>query len=1424
MKNLAKIFMAVAVALFAFSCVQDATEDLGVSIEGQGVKELTLSLEESRTQLGEKADGIYPLYWSEGDKISVNGVESAEAVIGANASTATFAVDVVADELCVVYPATEGTGEGTTFPVNFLAEQAYTEGTFANGAAPMYGYAANASTPIELKHLAGALRLAVTGNGEAITKVVAKAENGNIAGAFTVDCANGTLTAGAEASNTVTVTFAEPLVLGAEAQHIYLAVPAGSYGQFTLTLHTATDKMVVKFDSEAKPISAGNVREFKEITYAATPAGDESTIFEIDGKDALIEFASIASTFAPYVEAKVVAEIDMTGVEWTPIEGFGEFTFDGGDFAIKGLNAPLFGTTSATIKNVKLTDVAMTSNGLLHFGAIACHLTNNTACNNTLTNCEVSGAITISNPEFTPEANYSSVYDVVACAGVAGYIFGVPVSNCVNRVNVTVAQIAKEGSATTFCPAIGGIAGYVHGSEDTAKTSISNCVNYGAVAYNDNATARCLRPIVAGIVAFGTTDNATSITNCVNRGPISLNALTYGSTGAGAGEYIGGITGRVTLGTITSCKNEATGTITVDGDLTSPCIGGIAGYTNNTTTTLCDNLGAIEMKATSRFMGLMVGGVTACSYDDANGTGYMEQCTNDGSIKLLGSTREGATAPENKAYYYRVGGISGFPRHAVTNCENKANGDILIEGNIVNMTTNTEVAINISAGTSYLTQGAATYITNRGDLTVNAHFSLNQTLIDDKTTGNQPLNIASLVCYDTYNPHHLENYGNISFGGSFTGYRAFIGGLVADGFNQNICPNDSTNHGSITIEESAVFDLGNYLYIGGIIAITERNKSDVANMTNNGAINFNGTMANGSLRLGGYSGYVKSYFSNVTNNAPITFGAKSTVKFTQVGGLVGYFAKGTSGTCSNLINTELGDITLNGTLNGSLRVSGCIADKVVYGHTIDNCVNSGDITVNSSIVNPDGILTIGGNLALMSAGSGATDKMPDTFSNFTNNGKITLNNITCPGATRIGGCVGSGDVSDELVLTDCTNNGPISVTGTYTAADGDNNFNVAGIAGLLQGKNSGHSNLLNSETGDITVNVTTTKCKVRIAGIAGKIQDGTTGLTNKGDISVSGSIAGEMNVTGIIALTNGYNRSNVLNEGNITISASGSNGYFGGIYNYGAWEYGQTNVVNKGNLTVTKDATFTGSVYMGGLIGLRTNKKKDSGQPFNLKEGCYNSGNLTFNGTCGAEDVTSTSAYNKTNNLYMGGLAGQSRYESTSTESYAIRADGFTNKGNITFGGKVVKGGAYIGGIMGDVDQPMSATYWTGTIINVGDITCTGTYKTVGYVGGLFGEAAKTFANGKCYCSIDAAGYTGVGMITGSTYSTAVAMSNCHIGGSIKREMIEDVDSSGEVEMVPGPVVTLDASNYYKYVYANEVEEGIVTTAGGSFLTEKPEN
>lgn len=47
MKNLTKIFVAVAVLFASFACTTDVTEDLGVKVGGQN--EVVLSLEASRT-------------------------------------------------------------------------------------------------------------------------------------------------------------------------------------------------------------------------------------------------------------------------------------------------------------------------------------------------------------------------------------------------------------------------------------------------------------------------------------------------------------------------------------------------------------------------------------------------------------------------------------------------------------------------------------------------------------------------------------------------------------------------------------------------------------------------------------------------------------------------------------------------------------------------------------------------------------------------------------------------------------------------------------------------------------------------------------------------------------------------------------------------------------------------------------------------------------------------------------------------------------------------------------------------------------------------------------------------------------------------------------------------------------------------------
>ena len=107
MKKILKLFMAVAIMVAGFACTTDATKDLAVELgKVEGQTTLTLSLEESRTQLGSAVAGLYPVTWSEGDKISVNGVESSSIVISENAAVATFTFnEVLSYPYAIAYPA-----------------------------------------------------------------------------------------------------------------------------------------------------------------------------------------------------------------------------------------------------------------------------------------------------------------------------------------------------------------------------------------------------------------------------------------------------------------------------------------------------------------------------------------------------------------------------------------------------------------------------------------------------------------------------------------------------------------------------------------------------------------------------------------------------------------------------------------------------------------------------------------------------------------------------------------------------------------------------------------------------------------------------------------------------------------------------------------------------------------------------------------------------------------------------------------------------------------------------------------------------------------------------------------------------------------------------------------------------------------------
>ena len=250
MRNLCLIFFALALLLTG--CQREEIV--------RGSSELTISLPATRTSLGVKVGVTYPVYWSDGDKISANGVESSEALIDENnPSRAQFSFpSVVNDPLNILYPSGS--------KVTFAAEQNYVEGTFAEGSAPMCGYVASADEAITMRHLAGVLRFAVRADkGVMLDKIVITSSNA-IAGEFDVDCKSGTLRQTADVGNVVTYDLPDNFALSTSESIFNIALPAVATGACQVEFVEASgEKMVMSWGGAT--LKAGVVREFKSVTY-----------------------------------------------------------------------------------------------------------------------------------------------------------------------------------------------------------------------------------------------------------------------------------------------------------------------------------------------------------------------------------------------------------------------------------------------------------------------------------------------------------------------------------------------------------------------------------------------------------------------------------------------------------------------------------------------------------------------------------------------------------------------------------------------------------------------------------------------------------------------------------------------------------------------------------------------------------------------------------------------------------------------------------------------------------------------------------------------------------------------------------------------------------------------------------------------------
>ena len=258
---------ALLCALTLVGCQTDETID---NLNGDSTTTITVSTATTRTYLGAKEGDTYPIYWSEGDRIVVNGNVSDEGIINAqNPTSAQFTVNAVLDyPRSIIYTRDYSTDNSNC--VVFPGEQLYEANSIKSGYAPMYGYVASQNSNIQLKHLAGILRFPIKAemSGTMLQSITIKSDNGEaLSGLFAIDCSNGKISATQNCESEI-LYLANTALSTEEATIFNIVMPKGEYSACTITF---TDDKGGKMVCDWKPsnVKAGIVREFKTLTYKA---------------------------------------------------------------------------------------------------------------------------------------------------------------------------------------------------------------------------------------------------------------------------------------------------------------------------------------------------------------------------------------------------------------------------------------------------------------------------------------------------------------------------------------------------------------------------------------------------------------------------------------------------------------------------------------------------------------------------------------------------------------------------------------------------------------------------------------------------------------------------------------------------------------------------------------------------------------------------------------------------------------------------------------------------------------------------------------------------------------------------------------------------------------------------------------------------
>ena len=888
---------AAALVMFALSC---SREEIETPAEPEAPVKTTLKIgvaPELKTYLGTET-GSRKVYWSNGDQIAVNGVESeALANLADNTLTADFTFEgALTKPYNVIYPASIYTDETH---VTLPAIQDYKAGSFADGMFPMVGYSADGNP--SLSHLCAVLKVSVLrapGNDadtDNLVSVTFKGRNNEqVSGSFTIDYQHATLTGASSGAADQEVKVVKTLATSTSNAAVYfIVVPAGTYNGFDITVQDTQGHIMTKNKASSATLEAGHLYNLTE--FAFVPTGTATGI-EISNAEELVAFAQ-AYNRGDFVgrEDLVVTLIDdidfsegSANSDFTATRGIGtkkgDFdteadnyfygVFNGAGHTISNYaaNVPLFKyTRSATvIENFTMDNscslsFTQPSDAEGDFGAVVGYhkgLVKNVIINATLS--LVAG---------------TSVSQHTAFGGIVGNLNNGTIENCVYGGNIIVPSGFAVNTGKKLM--IGGIAAYVSNASGTISGTDFNgtICNEGKVLDNSNQSNPFL--IIGGIVGYGqgsisnckTTDHPTvDSAYSSDGGTTYLQGTIVNKTTVAYCCAVGGIIGEnLSSGSVSSCTNNATVLTTFfkDGDENTKGrrlrVGGIAGK-NIGSITNSNNYGTLTIRSNPFFQYL--GGITGW-----NTGGTVKGCTNSGNLEIA-AAGTGSNGPR----YAFFGGAIG---------ENDGTATVSDVNNVAQLEL-TEVE---EIGTCYVRMGGV----------IGSNFSA-----IDGGTGKTITNSGNISVTN-------DNSTKFTTGSGDNDYGFFLGGIV--GWTKQGVAN-ATNNGDVTYNCTAAGVGVRYVYLGGVAAkVLASSAVDIDKCSNTGDLTFvpdataphSGGAVYNYCYLGGIAGYannanIKGNSSTKCTNSGIIYGGEglSNQNTTTpensfwVGGIVGYLTGSSS--------------------------------------------------------------------------------------------------------------------------------------------------------------------------------------------------------------------------------------------------------------------------------------------------------------------------------------------------------------------------------------------------------------------------------------------------------------------------------------------------------------------------------------------------